>query len=269
MNAVETGPLVDRAVSVHNLDLAVEITLKTVASELSVRLDRYVNFPTLWQMVERKYKSKYHKMLPLKSDIFTIHDKRNSVQHSGSIPSDTDLKQFKPYAFQFLDEVFLTLTGLRFHQVFLSLLVDNVELRQTLELAERDIASDPKASMYASMRSFMWARILAQRQLGYFDATFGVFDPTDKLEDRIKTRIDKVVTRLMDRFLTVELGIDAVRYSRIRKISPHPILSGLSTTKPAEIAIADTIQSNYTENNAWECYDFALETILRWQQMGL
>src|SRR5208282_3407184 len=99
MNAVETGTIVERVVSIHNLDLSIEITLKTAASELSVRLPTHVDFPTLWQCVEDEYNNRYSKMLPLKSDIFTIHDKRNSVQHHGSIPSDTDLKQFKPYAF--------------------------------------------------------------------------------------------------------------------------------------------------------------------------
>lgn len=268
MNAVDSGTIVERVVSVHNLDLAIEMTLKTVASELSVHLPPYVNFPTLWKSVEAKYHMKYHKMLPLKSDIFTIHDKRNSVQHYGSVPSDTDLKQFKPYAFQFLDEVFQSLTGLRFHQVFLSSLIDNIELRQMMELAEKDVSSDPKASMYASMRSFMWARILAQRQLGYFDPTLGAFDPQDTFQRAMKAPVREVTKRIVDHLFTLELGVDTVAYGRISKIAPFPLLE-VGITKPADVNLADTLPSNYTEDNAWICYNFVLEAILRWQERRL
>jgi hypothetical protein len=268
MNAAETGTIVERVVSIHNLDLAIEITLKTLATELSVRLPNPVNFPTLWKLVEGQYYIQYHKMLPSKSDIFSIHDKRNSVQHHGSVPSDTDLRQCKSYAFGFLDEVFLTLTGLHLHQVFLSSLIDNTELRQMMELAERDVSSDPKDSMYASMRSFMWAKILAQRQLGYFDPTLGAFDTQDRLQRAMKEPIREVANRIVDHLFTLELGFDTVTYGRINKIAPFPLL-GAGITKPADVHLADTLPSNYTEDNAWICYNFVLETILKWQDRRL
>jgi len=264
LNAVETGTIVERVVSVHNLDLAIEIALKTVATELNVNLPNSVNFPTLWKLVEKQYYPKYHKALPSKSDIFTIHDKRNSVQHHGSVPSDTDLKQFKSYAFGFLNEIFVTMTGLHFDHIFLSSLVDNVELRQTMELAERDISSDPKASMSASMRSFMWGKILAQRHLGYFDPTLGAFNLQDKLQRDMRAPVREVAKQIVDRLFMLELGIDTVTYDRINKIAPFPLLEA-GITNPAGVKLADTLPSNYTKDNAWTCYNFVLEAILRWQ----
>jgi hypothetical protein len=270
MNARNTGTLVRRVVSIHNMDMAIETTLKTVATELgvSVRTYREGKFPELWKLVNRLYTAKFHKSLPLTSEIHGIHDARNAVQHRGSIPSETDLKQHLEYAQQFLDEVFITVAGLGLDQVFLSSIIENRDVRQMMEIAERNISSDHKASMNASMRSFMYAKILAQRQLGHFDPTFGAFDPTNKLQRAMKDPIDEVAKRLMDRFSIVELGIDAVRYSKITRIAPCPLIGG-EVTRPDDIVIADTLQSNYTESNAWTCYDFAFETILSWQEMGL
>ena len=137
-----------------------------------------------------------------------------------------------------------------------------------LETAEKSISADAKASMNASMKAFMYARLLAQRRLGHFDATFGAFDPMDKIQRTMKGPIDEVTKRIMDRLSTVELGVDAVRYSKISGVAPLPIIGG-EVAKPDDIAIADTLASNYTESNAWMCYDFVVETILRWQEMGL
>jgi hypothetical protein len=268
MNAVDSGTIVDRVVSIHNMDLSIEMTLKTVASELSVTLPHNTNFPTLWKKVETSYYTKYHKNLPLKSDISALHDKRNSVQHYGSIPSDTDLKQFKPCAFQFLDEVFMSLTGMHLHEIFLSSLIDNVEIKQTMELAERNVASDPKASMNASMRSFTWARILAQRQLGYFDPTLGAFEGQEKLQGAIRGPLEEVAKRIVDHLYILELGVDAATYNKVNEIAPFPVLH-LGISKPADVNLADTLASNYTQPNAWLCYNFVLATILGWQEKGL
>lgn len=268
MNAVDSGTIVERVVSVHNLDLAVEITLKTIGPELSVVLPRDVKFPDLWTMVDEKYNSSYHKHLPLKSDIDVIHDKRNSVQHHASVPSDTDLKQFKPHAFQFLDEVFLTVTGLHLNQVFLSSLIDDAELRQMMETSESNISNNPKLSMESSMKSFTWAKLLTQRRLGYFDPTLGAFDPRNPTQMAIEEPVTVVVKPILDHLLTLELGIDAVQYSRINQVAPITFLSG-QVTRPADVAVGDTLATNYTEANAWLCYNFVLENILKWQDKGV
>jgi hypothetical protein len=268
MNAINIGTIVRRVVAIHNMDMAIETVLKTVATELSVNVPREIKFPDLWTLIDTSYTTKFQKPLPLISEVRRIHEGRNAVQHQGSIPSETDLVQHLRYAHQFLDEVLLTVGGLALNHVFLSSIVEKSDVREMMEIAEKNISSDPKASMEASMKSFMYAKILAQRQLGHFDPTFGVFDPMDKLERAMKKPVNEVAKRLMDRFLTVELGIDAVRYSRISKIAPYPFVSQ-EVRSPADVQIAETIQSNYIETNAWACYDFVLETILKWQEMGL
>lgn len=268
MNAINTGTIVRRVVSIHNIDMAIETTLKTVATELGVNVSWEARFPELWKTVNSPYTVRFRKSLPLASEIRRIHEGRNAVQHQGSIPSETDLKQHLEYARQFLHEVFLTVAGLDLNQIFLSSIIENADVRQMMEMAEKNVSSNPKASMEASMKSFMYAKILAQRQLGHFDPTFGAFDPRDKTQLAMKKPIDEVAKRLVDHFSTVELGIDAVLYSRIRRIAPHPMI-GPEVQSPADVTIADTLQSNYTESNAWTCYNFALETILKWQEMGL
>jgi len=250
------------------MDLAIEITLKTVATELNVRLPHDVKFPDLWTLVETAYKRKYGKRLPLKSEISTVHDRRNAVQHRGSVPSDTDLKQYMEFAFKFLDEVFLTVAGLRLDQVFLSSIIDNVDLREMMEVAEGSLSSNPKASMEASMKSFMWARLLAQRKLGHFDPTLGAFDPQDRLQRAMREPVTDVAKPILDHLLMLELGVDAVLYNRINQVAPYPFLA-VGMTKPSDVGVAETLPSNYNESNAWLCYSFVLENILKWQDKGV
>lgn len=268
MNALDTGTLVRRVVSIHSIDMAVETTLKTIATEVGVNVPRDTKFPQLWKLVDHRYNQNFQKSLPLKSEISRMHDRRNAVQHDGSIPSENDLKQHLTYVSQFLDEVVSVVAGLGLHQIFLSSVIENAELREMMETAEKNISSDPKVSMEASMRSFMWGKVLAQRQLGHFDPTLGAFDPQNRFQRLMREPVTEVIEPIVDRLLTLELGIDAVLYSNMNRIAPHPLVSS-GMTKPADIDIADTFSSNYVEKNAWSCYSFVLDNILKWQERGL
>jgi hypothetical protein len=130
MNAINTGTIVRRVVSIHNMDMAIESTLKTVATELAVEISGEIKLPQLWKLVDKSYTDKFQKPLPLPSEIRRIHKDRNDVHHQGSIPSETDLEQHLRCAQQFLDEVFLTVAGLSLNQVFLSSIIENARAFQ-------------------------------------------------------------------------------------------------------------------------------------------
>jgi len=270
INAVAntTGPLTRRVVSIHNVDMAIEMTLKTLATELNVGIRPNVRFPELWRQVDIAYSSKYNKAMPLKAEIEKVHNARNNVQHQGIIPSETDLKQFLDFSTQFLNEVLLAATGLGLDQLFLSSIISKTELRGMMELAEKNVSSDPRTSMIASMKSFGWSKVLAKRQLGYFDPTLGALDRRKKLERAMEKPLTEVLIPILDHLTDIELGIDPAIHSRILKIAPYPIIT-IGMTKIDDVHIAETAPFNYTESNAWFCYDFVIQNILRWQDKNL
>ena len=262
------APITGRMIATQNLDFAVEMTLKTVAAELNQSVKYGIRFEKLWKQVESAYSRKFGKPLPLKTEIERIHFARNTVQHDGSIPSGEDLEQYFEHTTRFLDEILLTVTGHGLGQTYLSSIISDAELRRMMELAETNLSDDPQTSMTASMRAFGWAKLRAQRHLGFFDPTLGAFDMHDRFQRKIEEPLTQVVELIVDRLSSLELEIDPIRHNKILAVAPNPYIS-LRTAKIDDINIFETIPSNYTESNAWFCYDFALENILRWQSRNM
>jgi len=262
------APITGRMVATHNLDFAIEMTLKTVATELNQTVKYGIRFEDLWKQVDSAYSRQFSKPLPLKSEIGKIRRARNIVQHEGSVPSDDDLEQYFEYTTKFLDEVLLTVTTRGLSQTYLSSIISNTELQRTMEQAEVNLSSDPRTSMIASMKAFGWAKLLAQRQLGFFDPTLGAFDMHDRFQRKMEEPLTEITKSIVDRLSSLELEIDPIRHNKILAVAPNPYIS-LRTAKIDDIHMFETIPSNYTESNAWFCYDFALENILRWQSRNM
>ena len=258
------APITGRMVATHNLDFAIEMTLKTVATELNQTVKYGIRFEDLWKQVDSAYSRQFSKPLPLKSEIGKIRRARNIVQHEGSVPSDDDLEQYFEYTTKFLDEVLLTVTTRGLSQTYLSSIISNTELQRTMEQAEVNLSSDPRTSMIASMKAFGWAKLLAQRQLGFFDPTLGAFDMHDRFQRKMEEPLTEITKSIVDRLSSLELEIDPIRHNKILAVAPNPYIS-LRTAKIDDIHMLETIPSNYTESNAWLCYEFALDNILRWQ----
>lgn len=252
--------------------MAIEMSLKTLATEIGAKAKAKrggdLTFPDLWKEVDGVYLRKFGNSLPLKAEVSSIHSARNMLQHQGIVPSEPDLKQYSDYSTQFLDQVLAAVTGFGLDRLFLSGLIENGDLQQMMEVAERNVSSDPKRSMEASMKSFAWSNVLAKRQLGYFHPMLGAIDKRNKIEAAIEKPLNKTITPILDVIWDLVLGIDRVFYSRVRKVAPYPMIS-LGMKRVNDVDVADTSSSNYNEDNAWLCYDFTIENILRWQDKKL
>jgi len=75
---------VSRMLAIHHFDNAIEIVLKCVATKcggVSSSRQEY-RFKDLWNEIVQQGMD-----LPLKDQIFSLHDLRNLIQHQGDIPS--------------------------------------------------------------------------------------------------------------------------------------------------------------------------------------
>ena len=124
---------ISRMLAIHHFDFAVEMVLKAIALKHNILLSSKQDprFKDLWnKLVQEGVK------LPLKSEIFALHDERNLVQHSGIIPSLEAVKRFEASTEIFLREVIKEELNISFDELSLSQLIVNTRLRELVKKAE-------------------------------------------------------------------------------------------------------------------------------------
>jgi len=134
------GTTLDRIIAIHNLDNSIEWLLKSVALKIGIEIydkksKQYLSFYRLWKEVNDKIKDK---KLPLKDEIFGLHDLRNKAQHHANIPSQEDTQRYlictKEFINQLLKDIF---DGIEYDELYLSLLIENEDLKAKIMDAEK------------------------------------------------------------------------------------------------------------------------------------
>lgn len=129
-----TKDKVSRMLAIHNFDNAVEMILKCVATKrdvVSPSRQEY-KFRDLWNENQKKGVN-----LPLKDQMFSLHDLRNIVQHQGDIPSVEIITKYKGYVEDFFREITEKEFGVSYDELYLSELIENEKLREKIQKAEK------------------------------------------------------------------------------------------------------------------------------------
>lgn len=124
---------VSRMLAIHHFDNAVEIVLKCVATKCGVisSSKQEYRFKDLWnEIVQRDVN------LPLKDQMFSLHDLRNFVQHQGDIPSMESVIKYKSYVEDFFNKVCSEIFGVSYEKLYFSELIKNKKLREQVLKAE-------------------------------------------------------------------------------------------------------------------------------------
>jgi len=124
---------ISRLLAIHHFDFAVEIILKCTATRYDV-LDsarQEFKFKDLWNEITNKGAK-----LPLKKQIFDLHDVRNLAQHSGVVIPYEEVMKFKGYVEDFLRTVVKSEFGIKFGELSLAELVENEQLKNKIKEAE-------------------------------------------------------------------------------------------------------------------------------------
>ena len=299
--------VLDRFLAVHHFDNAIELFLKIKATQENIipttRQD--FTFKDLWSKVNDKLKEKTPSYtLPLRDQIFSLHDTRNLAQHQGDAPSYETLIKYQGYTKDFLSKCFKDIFEIDFDKVYGSILIHDEKVKETLTEAEKYLEQKNfKESMKASAKTFAYIKSKERgsfwsKKLRYF-TSFGVLNKhheisfsslhsysfnsierqiyekingdieklIGELNKELKERTEKVnefALAVEEEFAILRLGLDYKEYKVFEKISP-PAFFGIDSTEPF---VAETKEENYTEENAIFCYEFVLETALRLQSLG-
>jgi len=278
----------DRFLAIHHFDNAVELFLKIIATQeniiSTVRQD-FV-FKDLWNEVNVKLRQKTPSYtLPLKDQIFNLHETRNLAQHQGDVPSHETVIKYQGYTRDFLIKCFKDIFNIEFDKVYASILVNNQKIRDALVEAEKNIEKNNfKESMKASAKAFAYLKL---KERGDFSSeklrsftSFGVVDEHDeirfshqrfeefvrelntKLQERAR-KINEFAEALEEELAILKLGVDYKAFKLFNKISPYAYFT-LGSSEPH---ITETKEENYTKENALFCYEFVLELILKLQSL--
>ena len=256
-------------------------------------------FKDLWNEVNIKLEKKTSPYtLPLKDQMFNIHETRNLAQHQGDSPSFETVVKYKGYLKDFFVKCFSDIFFIEFDKVYESILILDKEIRNALIEAEENLQKDKfKESMKSSTKSFAFLKLkerdLLSEKLRSF-TQFGVFgnrrkitfsnigfgliennyadinrslkDFTNELNINLEEgdrKITDFAKAFEEELAILKLGVDYKSYIHFNKISPHAFF----VVGSSEPHISETKEENYSKENALFCYEFVLEIALKLQSL--
>lgn len=237
----------DRMISVHHLDNAVELLLKSVAATygISFKNPLAVTFPALWNRVNKKYEENQGFELPNKTEMFYLHRIRSDVQHLGRTPFSLEtVKDLDERTHDFIQTIFNSVYGLNYNELFLGSLVSDERIRKLLMEAEKCFADEKwkEAIMKVSI-ALTYAKAITQK----------------KRHLPPMPRILMGLPGVDERVSILVLGLDIEKYNRFIKNTPavmYPLRD--------EPVIQWIGKPDYTRENTLFCFNFALDAILSW-----
>ena len=299
-----TDTELDRFLAIHHLDNSVELFLRIIATQenilSTVRQD--FKFKDLWSEINTKLGAKTTSyVLPLKDQLFNLHETRNLAQHQGDSPSYEAIIKYQGYTRDFLVKCFKDIFNIDFDKIYASSLIKNKKLRESLLEAESHLDNnDFKESMRSSAKAFAYLKLKERDEpfsenlrrfstfgileenhhMGYrphlyssnqeerdvYDNLNKIFENIQKIEEKLNARARKInefARAVEEEFATFKLGIDYKTYKLLNKKIPHAYFS-IGSTEPH---IIDTAEGNYTKENALFCYEVVLESALKLQNL--
>lgn len=239
---ISKGTDFDKMVAVHHLDNALELLLKCVAASYDISFkSAFVTFPTLWNRVNERYEEEQGSKLQKKTEMFHLHRIRSDVQHWGVSPFSLDaVKDFDEYMHSFIQTILNSVFGVKYNELFMSSLVNDITIRGLLTDAERYFADEN------------WKDTVIKASVAF------AFAKRKALRNRNLSTVPRIGEGGVD-VDTLALGLDIEEYKRFFEKTPTVWLTG------EEPITRERRELNYTRENALFCFNFALDSILRWR----
>jgi uncharacterized protein YaaR (DUF327 family) len=254
--------------SIHHFDFAVEMVLKCVAVKHNVvsSAKQEFKFKDLWNEITQRSID-----LPLKSRMFELHDLRNLIQHAGVTPSLEEVMNFKEYVETFLEQVIEKEFETSFDGLSLAQLIQNAELRQILQKANRLFKEgEYKECILASDEALIKASFEVTDIFGKAGILTGYFgagdelkiiiskDYAEKYKDKEFYILAKDLSKTILQWGQASTGMQFLNGLRGKFLEFRELISNL-----------DVVPKEELREKACFSLDFVIELILKWQEEGI
>lgn len=244
-------------------------------------------FFRLWDQVTAIFQSMDEQPTPLlKAEMRSLHLARNEAQHSIKVPSSEFLAEMIAATRSFLDHTLQTAFGVTLRQISEALLVRTMPVRRILERAQTALAAG-QMLLFAGLNrlAFVVAQAGAVQQIsiGRFIA---VSPPADLLVPALEacppggglaqgfTQLQHYLTHLHAEIanlsLELSLGLERSAFSRFSFLTPAvPLLQPDGSVHWLESGQdLDWLTAEMTPENTLWLQEYAIATILRWENEG-
>ncbi|ASJ76748.1 hypothetical protein [Granulosicoccus antarcticus] len=273
---------VSKMVAVHNLHIAVEITLRTIILEFEVRREKQLNidFESMMGEIDNHGElKKQQKRLPYRQDMRNLNSFRNLIQHQAIEPDGTAMNDWRVLTSRFLKQAYADYFEIDFEELSKISFIENPVIRKHLVVAKKhfEFTNYESAAGYAASAFDLASHTIFDKLEGVsrpqetrfsFDE-FGLSSKYAGSENEpLLKEIEKQHDRLMivERFLAASAaGIEPNDYENFKLRAPHVAHTGDGRTHIGPWNKPGTLDERMCAN--W-VIDFSTKAILRWQQLG-
>lgn len=286
---------IERFLAIHHFDNALELFLKVVGirEEIINSNKQDFKFKDLFNEIYTKLEQNTPSYkLPLKDQIFTLHDTRNLAQHQGDAPSFSTIIKYRGYTKDFLHKCFKDIFKIDFDKIYAASLVKNDDVKKLLIESEKNMEkANFKKSIELSIKSFDLLKfngngnfsnvidinrdeiIFRPHSLDTLDNqcnqnVISLIEELNELLSKNARNVENIARIVQEEFSILKLGVDYIEYdhfdtirNKCHRFNPNHISKFVD--------IPDTIDEQkkklFNEENATFCYEFVLETVLKYQ----
>jgi hypothetical protein len=258
-----TGSDLDSMLAVHHLHLAVEVTLRAVASVLRVDLPKNAPFTQVLSEVDKASRAVVGgSRVPLMQEMLTLNNERNGVQHDAKLSHPAYARESSIRVRSFLGDVFTSFLASDFEALSEREFVVNPGLRTLLSHANRLAAADSTRSRQTAVALCRFCLDNAFRSvaLRIHVRDDDELPPLRQYDRHAYRRLDV----LEDEMALLATGVELLDYRWLYRSSPWVYVA-----KDGSVAIDVTHGGPCTANDCARAERFVIRCVLSWQRAEL
>lgn len=252
----------DNMLAILGLDNTVEYILRCIASHLDLETKTgksfdIIDLASLAATINKTLGELSEIHLPYLGEIKLLRQTRNLVQH-GAIAPYADLERFSTITQRFFDKVLKTIFGFRIEELRISSVIDDKHTKEFLRTAEMSI--DVKNWLEAIVASRNAFENEYFKRIKHFDVSISLYPILVYAMEKLEFASGGFQT-IKEELELSYLGVNSPDYRHFKEYIRH-----IPHEYCSEDSWGETVmQRAWTKEDAAYCYNFAANTILRWQ----
>jgi hypothetical protein len=252
----------------HHYDMSIEMLLRMICTDLNIKLKlKEDGFWRIWELVNTEVQKKFKADLPLMHEIEALRNARNSIQHAGTVPSDSDVERFEGYAITFLEDTIKKVFLIDFEEIKLSELIKDTILKGHVISAEDLINQNDFLNAVEKLTiAFELGKIKAIHNIYESDWSkilkpFGFREIEAKIGLSAKKELDEAFKKTEEMLSMLALKLDYRDYLNFKKKSFYVTWS-LGSSEPRVMRVGTEVR---TKEDANFCYNFVFNSFITWE----